>query len=736
MKKQLLLANRKSIGFQIIISQMKTSLYLFLLLFVTLSFAQDKSLDLNMAVTGYDADSKSWLYPQRLSGLKWVPNTQKYSHLIERSSGLVITNGKEADTITVAEVSAATEKELRSIPFLSWKDQHTCFIKIGSTYYEYDVASKKSKEILSCREGSENHDFNSSANLCAFTVDHNLYIASAENSELPVTEFNDEQIVSGQAIARFEFGITKGTFWSPSGERLAFYQKDESRVHDYPLLDMTKTPGQLESIKYPMAGQKSELAKIGIYEVKSGEITYLKTESSGLDEEHYLTNVAWDPNNVHVYVAEVNRDQNHMKLNKYDAASGELLATLFEEKNEKYVEPENPPLFVPGVPNEFLWFSERDGFMNLFRYNTNGELLGKVTPVDWVVKKVVGFNSKSTEVVVEGTGSDPRENHAFAFNLKTGEMRQLTKTNGTHYVQLSTDGKKMLDTYSSISVPKNVDLIDLKSLKAENIFSAANPLADYKYGSTEFLKLTSSDGSDLYGRMIKPSNFNPEQKYPVLVYVYGGPHAQLVTNTWLGGSRMWMNWMAEQGYILFTLDGRGSAYRGFNFESCIHRQLGKLEMEDQLIGVDYLKSLPYVDQDRMAVHGWSFGGYMTTSLMLNYPDIFKCGVAGGPVIDWKWYEIMYGERYMDRPEQNEDGYKETSLIDKVSNLKGELLLIHGTVDDVVVMQHNLAFVKACVEAGVQVDFFPYPNHKHNVRGKDRVHLMTKVLNYVKEEMAD
>jgi len=294
----------------------------------------------------------------------------------------------------------------------------------------------------------------------------------------------------------------------------------------------------------------------------------------------------------------------------------------------------------------------------------------------------------------------------------------------------------LLDSYSSITVPRNVDIVDVKTSKSKRIFSADDPLIDYKHGVTEFVKLTSGDGSDLYGRIIKPVNFNKNRKYPVLVYVYGGPHAQLVTNSWMAGSSMWMNWMAEQGYLIFTLDGRGSANRGFEFESGIHRQLGKLEIEDQMIGVEYLKSLSYVDPDRMAVHGWSFGGFMTTSLMLKQPGTFKCGVAGGPVIDWKWYEVMYGERYMDTPEQNKKGYDETSLLDKVSNLEGDLLMVHGTVDDVVVMQHNLAFVKACVDEGVQVDFFPYPNHKHNVRGKDRVHLMTKVLDYVIEKLAE
>jgi dipeptidyl-peptidase-4 len=252
-------------------------------------------------------------------------------------------------------------------------------------------------------------------------------------------------------------------------------------------------------------------------------------------------------------------------------------------------------------------------------------------------------------------------------------------------------------------------------------------------GSAEIKTIKAADGTtDLYTRLIKPSNFDPTKKYPVMVYVYGGPHAQMITNSYLDGANLWMYWMAEQGYLVFTVDNRGSDNRGFAFESVIHGRLGVNEMDDQLKGVEYLKSLPYVDGTRLAVHGWSFGGFMTTSLMLRKPDTFKVGVAGGPVTDWKYYEVMYGERYMDTPAENPKGFEEASTLNYVKDLKGKLLLIHGTSDDVVVMQNNLALIKKFVEAQKQVDFFAYPMHKHNVIGKDRVHLMTKVLNYIIE----
>jgi len=449
--------------------------------------------------------------------------------------------------------------------------------------------------------------------------------------------------------------------------------------------------------------------------------------------DHFLTNTTWGPEGKYIYLAEVNRDQNHMWLNQYDVATGKKVKTLFEEQNEKWVEPEHGLYFFPNNPKEFLWLSERDGFMNIYHYSTDGKLLGQLTNVKWVIDDILGFDSKGENVVFEGTGEDPREQHAFKVNLKSKAIERLTKEPGVHHVQFNAKFDLIIDSYSSLSTPKQINIVPLNKGKEIELLSADNPLKEYKYGATEFVTLQSASSEKLYGRLIKPHDFDANKKYPVLVYVYGGPHAQLVTNDWLGGASMWMYWMAEQGYLVFTVDGRGSKHRGFQFESGIHRQLGTLEIEDQLTGVEYLKSLPYVDSKRMAVHGWSFGGFMTTSLMLRTPGTFTTGVAGGPVIDWKWYEIMYGERYMDQPQQNKDGYEKASLLNYVKNLEGDLLMIHGTVDDVVVMQHNLSFVQQCVKEGVQIDFFPYPMHPHNVRGKDRVHLMTKVLNYILEK---
>jgi dipeptidyl-peptidase-4 len=329
------------------------------------------------------------------------------------------------------------------------------------------------------------------------------------------------------------------------------------------------------------------------------------------------------------------------------------------------------------------------------------------------------------------TGENPLNTLIYRVDFK-GNQELVSDEEGTHTAVFHTEEDVLFNQFSTSTIPNTARIISGDRKLISTLKNAENPYGEVTIGSAEIKAIKANDGTDLYTRLIKPSNFDPSKKYPVLVYVYGGPHAQLITNSWLDGASLWMYWMAEQGYLVFTLDNRGSAERGVAFEHAVHRQLGTLELEDQLVGVDYLKSLPYVDEKRLAVHGWSFGGFMTSTMMLRTPGVFTTGVAGGPVTDWKYYEVMYGERYMDTPQQNPDGYRKASLLNYVDNLEGKLLLIHGAMDNTVVMQHNLALVQAFIKKGKQVDFFPYPTHEHNVSGKDRVHLMEKVLTYVLE----
>lgn len=666
--------------------------------------------------------------PDMIFGFQWLPNSDRYIYMGEGGKNLMSRRASEtkaAEFLTLDNLKSGTSDKFSNLGGMSWTDDNSFIVTNGSEYYRYDLAKKTGTLLFSTPEGAENSTMDKSYSNVAYTKDNNLFFAGA-NGEVAVTSNSNKNIVSGQTISRSEFGISGGIFWSPKSKYLAFYAKDESAVADYPLLDITTTPGSLNSIKYPMTGQPSEKPKVGIYNLATKSIIFITPRANA---EDYLTNLAWTPDEKYLIIAEVNRGQNHMQMNLYEASTGKFVRTIFEEKNDKWVEPEHPAFFPTDKSNNFIYISERDGFDNLYYYSIEGKLIKKLTNNKFPVLDILAATPSGTEIFFTSTGPNPTNLLAYKVDLK-GKQTLITKEDGVHNVSISTDGNHIFDQFSNPTTPSKAVIYDRKG-KSTTVIESKNKYADYAMGTSEVKTIKAADGkTDLYTRLIKPSNFDPAKKYPVFVYVYGGPHAQLVTNSYMNGANLWMYWMAEQGYLVFTLDNRGSANRGFEFESVIHRRLGVHEMDDQIKGVDYLKSLPFVDANRLAVHGWSYGGFMTTSLMLRHPGVFTTGVAGGPVTDWKYYEIMYGERYMDTPQENPEGFDESSTLKYVKNLDGNLLLIHGTSDDVVVMQQNLALVKKFVEAEKQVDFFPYPMHKHNVGGKDRVHLMRKVLEYV------
>ena len=707
---------------------MKNFLFFCFLLFAGLLSAQTVSLTLSDAVL----KRGSTLAPTRLANLQWIPETNNFSYLSVDQMAIMIDKGEKAQgTVTLEHLNKECQLELKRMPAVRWVGANRFYFHHDTSYIAYDVSESRGFLLTSHTRGAANADFVFKYNQLAYTLDNDLYTGTIGIPQTTVKNNTDRNIVSGQAIARYEFGIGKGTFWSPKADQLAFYEKDETNVADYPLLDITQTPGALKTSKYPMAGQKSETAKVGIYNRSTKQTVYLKVTGP---EDQYLTNLGWGPKGEYVYIAVVNRDQNRMWLNQYNAKNGNFVKTLFEEKHGKYVEPENPVWFLPNNPDEFLWMSERDGFMHVYRYDAKGNLINQVTKGKWVALEIIGLDETGKKLLVKGTDESGLNQYAYKVNLDGTEQQRISGKPGMHSFRLNETKDRLLDQYSSMKEPYVINVIDLDGKVLRNIHTSENPLKTYAQTTTEIVEIKSPGGPMLNARLIKPSTFSEDEKYPVLVYVYGGPHAQMVTNRWGAGAPLWMHYLAEKGYLIFTVDNRGSANRGFDFENTIHRRLGTVEMEDQLAGVDYLKTLPYADTDRMAVHGWSYGGFMTTSLMLRHPGVFKAGIAGGPVTDWKYYEAMYGERYMDRPDENPKGYEDTRLMNHVSNLEGDLLLIHGTVDDVVVMQHNLALVKAFVDAGVQMDFFPYPMHPHNVRGKDRVHLMEKVIRYIEQSL--
>lgn len=580
-------------------------------------------------------------------------------------------------------------------------------------------------EFASIPEDAENAQLLPDNQTIIYTIKNNLFV-NINGKTLKITDDQNENIINGQSVHRNEFGINGGIFAAPNFQKIAFYRMDQSMVTDYPIIDWSVTPAENHNIKYPMAGNKSHEVSIGVFDVKTQTKKFLNIEG---DKEQYLTSVTWSPDSKSIFVAVLNRAQNHMKLNQYDAETGNLVKTLFEEKDEKYVEPQHPLTFLPGSNKDFIWQSQRTGYNHLFWYNTDRGLVKQITKGDWLVNEILGFNEKKKEIYFSSTKETPLEKHLYKVNWQTTKITRLDKDAGVHNGILSKDGTHLYDVFANASTPRIANIINTQSLQTKNILTAENPLKNFQRPEIQNITLKADDGTPLYGKLILPTDFDKTKKYPVIVYLYNGPHLQLVTNNFPASGNLWHEYMALRGYIVFTMDGRGSSNRGTQFEQAVFRNLGETEMKDQLKGVEYLKSLPFVNAEKMGIHGWSFGGFMTTSFMLKYPEVFKAGVAGGPVIDWTLYEIMYTERYMDTPKENPEGYAKANLLDKVQNLKGKLLMIHGAQDDVVVWQHSVKFLKSAVDKGVQLDYFVYPGHPHNVSGKDRVHLMQKVTDY-------
>ena len=597
----------------------------------------------------------------------------------------------------------------------------------------------KTKQVVWKQDAKDENfaDWNAQSRAVAFVKGDNLYVNNAQGTLKQLTKDGSRDIVYGQSVHRDEFGIYKGTFWSNDGQKLAFYRMDQSMVADYPLVDIDTRIATETPVRYPMAGEKSHLVTVGIYDLNTDKTVYLNT---GDPTDRYFTNIAWAPDGKLIYLIEMNRAQNHYSLDAYDPATGNKTATLYTESSDKYVHPMHAITFLPWDKSRFILQSEKDGYNHLYLFDTGGKQIKQLTTGKWIVVDLLGFNAKTKEAIILSTEASPIQNNLYAVNLQTGTRRLLdngkgchantTGEGGSHKPALSFSGQWILDSYTEPTVPRNIDIVNVALAKATRYFTAENPWVGYTVPEYICGKIKAADGTtDLYYRMVKPTNFDPNKKYPTIIYVYGGPGVRNVEARWHYWSRGWETYMAQKGYLLFILDNRGSSGRGLEFEQATFHHLGVEEAKDQMKGVEFLTSLPYVDKDRMGVHGWSFGGFMTTTLITSHPEVFKVGVAGGPVIDWKWYEVMYGERYMGTPQNNPKGYAESSLLSKAKNLKGKLQIITGMNDPVVVPQHCLNFLQECIKVGTQPDFFVYPGEPHNMRGHQSTHLHERISQY-------
>lgn len=657
--------------------------------------------------------------------------------------------GKETSLFSLDDINhwAGLEKSNEVVRHLysavfPYADRPMVMVKNGTEDIYVNFKTHKLEKRITRPSNTQASDRNEQ-DMTAFVRNHQLFVTEKSGKEHQLTTDGSSDIVYGQSVHRDEFGINGGLFWSPKGNRLAFYRMDQSMVSAYPLVDIPEldwTPEKGESraakaapIRYPMAGETSHKVTVGVYDASTGKVLYLQ---AGDPTDRYFTNIAWSPDEKTIYMFEVNRDQNDCRLVSYDATTGKKLKELYRETDAKYVEPTHPIVFLPWNDNEFILQSQKDGYNHIYLFNKEGQQIKQLTSGKWVVIDVLGFNTKQKSIVYVSNECNPIQRNTWLVNVSTGKRTLLDNGRGYHFATLSKDGGMLLDNYSEPTVPRKYDIISVgANPQRTNYFTAPNPWKGYNVPEYSNGTIKAADGkTDLYWRMVKPVNFDPNKQYPTVIYVYGGPHAHNVDASWNWGSRGWETYMAQKGYLLFILDNRGSEHRGKDFEQATFRHLGQEEMKDQMEGVKYLQSLPYVDKNRIGVHGWSFGGFMTISLITNYPEVFKVGVAGGPVIDWKWYEVMYGERYMDTPQANPEGYEQTSLLQKAKDLKGKLQIIIGLNDPVVVPQHAYSFLKACIAAGTQPDFFVYPGEPHNMRGHQSVHLHERITQYFEDNL--
>ena len=668
--------------------------------------------------------------PERLYTTWW--GDQLMYQDVEESGLIDMKTGKKRALFTLDDINGKTDGEkVRTLQRVSfpYPDKTLALVQSKTTRMLFDWSKCEVVWKQTCEGETETH-WNKTSRTSAYVKDNQLWITNAEGKTKQLTTDGSREIVYGQAVHRNEFGIEEGIFWAPDGNRFAFYRMDQSMVTDYPQVNTFERVATYEPDKYPMLGMTSHKVTVGIYDCTNGNIQYLK---AGDPTDRYFTNIAWSPDSKTVYMFELNRLQNDCQLVSYDATSGNKLKELYREKSDKYVEPMHPIVFLPWDSKQFVMQSQKDGYNHLYIYNIGTGAIRQLTKGNFVVEDFCGFNTKNKSVIIATNEANPIQRNIYTVDVKSGKRKALDNGRGCHNASLSKSGQWIVDMYSEPDVPRNYDLVATANAKSLRLLTSKDPWEGYQQPIFESGSIKAADGTtDLYWRMVKPADFDASKKYPTVVYVYGGPHAHNVEASWHWYSRSWETYMAQKGYIVFILDNRGSENRGLEFEQATWHKLGKVEMLDQMKGVDYLKSLPYVDANRLGVHGWSYGGFMTISLMTNYPDVFKVGVAGGPVIDWKWYEVMYGERYMGTPDTNKEGIEACSLIPMAKNLKGKLQIIIGMNDPTVVPQHALSFIDACTEAGTQPDFFVYPGEGHNMMGHKSVHLHERITQYFED----
>jgi dipeptidyl-peptidase 4 len=683
-------------------------------------------------------------------GIEWSPDGKQLSFLQKTGQGpdarnelrvMDVATGQQR-TLIDAEKLATLLPASKTLPpqqtglgrvtprrYLWSRDGHAIVFISGANLIWYDLRTQSSKQLLISNKPVEDPKISPDSRWVSFIREHNLWVVSIESGkETQVTRGGSEDFLEGELdwVYPEELDIHTAYWWSPDSQRLAFLEMDERQVTKYPIVDYLSYTGETHTMRYPKAGDANPMVRVGIVGTTGGKISWVET---GKDTDIYIARVDWLPDSQRLAIQLINRAQNRLDLMLANAETGAALAIHTEM--DRYWVNVTDDLYFFRDGKRFLWSSERGGFRHLYLYDIGGNEVEQLTSGNWEVMGVEEVDEARGYIYFTSTEKSPIERHLYRISLADKKITRLTKQDGTHTIQMSPDASAYVDTYSNSMTPPRQNLYhaDGRPIAPINTNEVAE-LAEYHLSPVEFLTLPGADGTRLNALMIKPPDFDPSRKYPVIVNLYGGPHAQLVRNAWGGPNFLWHEMMAQKGFIIFTVDNRGMAGRGHNFEIPIYHRFGVVELADQLAGVKYLKSLPYVDGARIGIWGWSYGGYMTVTAMFRAPGVFKAGFAGAPVTDWRQYDTIYTERYMGQPQENPDGYKDSSPVNHAGQLQGKLLIAHGSSDDNVHFANTVELVEKLIQADKYAEITIYPGRGHPISDPPaRIQLFQRVTRF-------
>ncbi|UTW62678.1 S9 family peptidase [bacterium SCSIO 12741] len=596
----------------------------------------------------------------------------------------------------------------------------------------YDL---EKKTLTRLSEGKQRYaTFSPDGSKVAFVRDNNLFVKdlkSGEESQL-TQEGEMNKIIYGATdwVYEEEFAFDKAFFWSPGGSKIAFYRFDETLVPEFnmPMYKAELYP-QDYRFKYPKAGEANSVVRVAIYDVNTKNLTRAQVR------DYYIPRVKWSATDEYLTVTGMNRHQSELNLYEVNSSTGEARA-MIQEQSETYIDIHDNLTFLEGNKG-FIWTSEKSGYNHLYFYSKGGSKETQITQGDWEVTKVYGFDEKSGYIYFQAAKENPMEREVYRIKVKGSGLEKLSKNKGNNDASFSTGFKYFINYHSTANTPYVIDLQKSDGSVVRNLVDnqkLKDLLANYNLSPKEFFSFETSEKVTLNGWMIKPPNFDASKKYPVLMYVYGGPGSQTVQDSWGGSNFLWYQMMAQKGYLIVSVDNRGTGARGQDFKKMTYLQLGKYETMDQIEAAKYLQNQPYVQADRIGIWGWSYGGYMSSLCLFKGSDIFKMAMAVAPVTNWKFYDTIYTERYMRTPEEN-SGYEENSPISHVKKLKGKYLLIHGTADDNVHFQNSVEMVSALQKENKQFDLMIYPDKNHGIYGgKTRLHLFTLLTDYVERNL--